>query len=217
MTMALPIAAEAAGGLVGAGGAAAGTGAAGAGAAAGAEGAGGAAVRSAAGRQSVTARTGVKPTSPKTPADKPPASGRTGKGSASSSASDSAKSKKGPDRGRSLKIPKFSGLKGGSGAHKLVIAEFILCVVLIGIAPILVRPPAPDGSGREHVYLANDFVRLSATCLLFFVLALMANQPRSAKFAAAFGGLVVLGAAFNANKAFIAVSSLFTTPKTATP
>lgn len=204
--MTLPLAAEAVGGLAGAGGAGA--------AAAGTEaGAGGAAVRSTAARRSVTARTGVQPTSPKPPATKPPASGRTGKGSASSSASSKRTS-----RSRALSIPKFSGLKGGSGAaHKVVIAEFVLCVVLIGIAPILVRPPAPDGSGREHVYLANDFVRLTATCLLFFVLALLANQPRSARFAAAFGGLVVLGAAFNANKAFIAVSSLFTTPKTATP
>lgn len=208
--MTVPIAAEAIGGLVGGGGGGA--------AAAGAEaGAGGAAVRSTAARRSVTQRTGVKPTNPKTPATKPPASGRTGKGSTSSSStSDRHQVRFGKDRGRSLSIPKFGGVKGGGAAHKLVIAEFVLCIVLIGIAPILVRPPAPDGSGRNHLYLANDFVRLSATCLLFFILALLANQPRSARFAAAFGGLVVLGAAFNANKAFIALTGIFTTPK-ATP
>lgn len=96
---------------------------------------------------------------------------------------------------------------GGSGAHKLVIAEFVLVILLIGISPIMTRKPAGG-----HVYLAGDFVRLTAACLLFFVLALAANNPRSARFAAAFGGLVTLGVAFNSLGALRATANLFIPP-----
>lgn len=87
----------------------------------------------------------------------------------------------------------------------MVIAEFILCVILIGMSPILTRPPGSSG----HLYVANDFLRLTGVCLLFFILALLSNQPTSARFAAAFGGLVTLGAVVNANKAILAIATLF--------
>lgn len=163
----------------------------------------------AAGSRSVTERTGVAPTRPRAASgirpSSPPAAARTGQGSTSSSAS---RSKGGGGR---LSFPKISTGKGtGATAHRVVIAEFVACLVLIGVMPILVRPPASDSGGNPHVYVANDLLRLSATCLLFFILALLSNQPRSARFAAAFGGLVTLGAAFNANQAFVALAALLT-------
>jgi hypothetical protein len=94
---------------------------------------------------------------------------------------------------------------GGGVAHKIVIAEFVACVVMIGADPVLTRKPADS-----HLYLANDFVRLTAVCGLFFVLALAANTDRMAKISAAFGGLVTLGILFNAAPAFYAISSVFT-------
>lgn len=94
---------------------------------------------------------------------------------------------------------------GGGVAHKIVIAEFVACVVMIGADPVLTRQPADS-----HLYLANDFVRLTAVCGLFFVLALAANTDRMAKISAAFGGLVTLGILFNAAPAFSALSSVFT-------
>lgn len=103
-----------------------------------------------------------------------------------------------------FKAPK--GLTGGSTAHKLVVAEFILVVFLIGFTPLLSRK-SKDG---KHLYVANDFVRLTAACLLFFILALLANGKQSAKFAAAFGGLVALGTLFNANTGFQALAKIFT-------
>lgn len=181
--MTLPVAAEAVGDL----------------AQAGAEsGASAQGVRTAARSHSVTDRTGVKPTNPRPPRSDarptPPKSARTG-----------TARKRVAMGGRSLDVPRFSGTGHGGGAHRLVIAEFLACIVLIGIAPILTRP-----AGNGHLYVANDFLRLSATCLLFFVLALLSNQPKSARFAAAFGALVTLGALFNASQGLTAVANLFT-------
>lgn len=97
-------------------------------------------------------------------------------------------------------------LSAGSGtAHRVVIAEFAVCVVLVGADPVLTRKPT-----GTHVYLANDFLRLSAVCMIFFVLALMSNSEKSSKVAAAFGGLVTAGIAFNAKQAFTALTAIFT-------
>ncbi len=163
-----------------------------------------AARRTAARSHSVTDRTGVKPTNPRPPRSgdrpSPPKSARISTGT--------ARKRTTTGGGHSLTIPRFSGTGHGGGAHRLVIAEFIACIVLIGIAPILIRP-----AGNGHLYVANDFLRLSATCLLFFVLALMSNQPKSARFAAAFGALVTLGALFNASQGLTAVANLFTPSK----
>lgn len=95
------------------------------------------------------------------------------------------------------------GMKLGK-AHRVVAAEFLLCVVLVGLGPIVIRKPK-----NGHVYEANDFVRLSALSLLFFVLALMSNTPRTAKLAAAFGGLVTLGVVYNAAPAVTAAGAVF--------
>lgn len=96
-------------------------------------------------------------------------------------------------------------LSKSSNAHRLVIAEFILVIFLIGFTPILTRK-SEDG---KHLYVANDFVRLSAACLTFFVLALLSNSPRSSRFAAAFGGLIALGTLFNANAGLAVIAKLF--------
>lgn len=153
--------------------------------------------------RSITARTGVTPPKPKTRSPRPAASApeprRAGTGTPRRAGTGRTAR---PTQG--FKGPKLTG--GGRGAHKLVIAEFMLCVILIGAAPILTRKAGP---GNSHLYAANDFVRLTAVCLLFFVLALLANQPRSARWAAAFGGLVTLGTVFNATQAITALASIF--------
>lgn len=93
----------------------------------------------------------------------------------------------------------------GGGAHKMVIAEFLLCVALVIAAPLFTG--APDSNG--HLYKPDVFVQLSAVCLLFFLLALMANHPGPARFAAAFGGLVTLGVMFNTQSVIRAVGNIF--------
>lgn len=104
------------------------------------------------------------------------------------------------------------GRKGGTAgtaAHKLVVAEFILCVLLVGITPIAMRKPGKDG----HLYVPNDFVRLSAVCLTFFVLALLSNSPKSSRVAAAFGGLVTMGVVYNASQSLTAIGAIFVSSK----
>lgn len=186
MTVAIPLVEEAA-----AGGAAAGEGAAAT------EG------TSTLGGKSVTERTGITPKRPASPrqSPRPAQSGRKGQGSSNQSGG------KGGKGGKSRGFPKGK-ITGGKGtaAHKLVIAEFILCVILIGLTPIIMRQPGENG----HLYVPNDFIRLTAVCLLFFVLALLSNSPRSSRFAAAFGGLVTLGVLFNANQAILAIGNIFT-------
>lgn len=137
----------------------------------------------------------------KAPGSDTPSSGREGGGSAGSRKKGQGKSSFGSLRGFST----TGGFGKGSGAHRLVIAEFIACVVLIGASPLLTRQ-----STNGHLYVANDFLRLSGVCLLFFILALMSNSPQMSRFAAAFGGLVTLGALYNANAAIVAIAELFT-------
>lgn len=148
---------------------------------------------------SITQRTGVTPTTPRPPTDtdRPPATSRRATGS--------SRRASGSRRTGFPRPPATLSLGGHGGAHKAVIAEFILVIVLIGLTPILIRQP--DESG--HLYVPNDFIRLSAACLLFFVLALASNHPQSARFAAAFGGLVTLGVVFNSWRTLYAIGSLF--------
>lgn len=108
-------------------------------------------------------------------------------------------------RGRSSTTRPSSSKGGKSPAHRVVIAEFIACVVLIGITPILTRKT----DGTTHLYVANDFIRLSAVCLLFFLLLLLSNNPSTSRIAAAFGGLVTLGALYNASQFLTVLANLF--------
>jgi hypothetical protein len=100
------------------------------------------------------------------------------------------------------------GLGEGGAAHRVLVAEFVLCIVLIGLTPVLMRKPA-----NGKLYVPNDFVRLSAVSLLFFVLSLASASPRSSRVAAAFGGLVTLGTLYNASGSIKAIGSIFSTAK----
>jgi hypothetical protein len=97
----------------------------------------------------------------------------------------------------SARVP---GLPPGT-YHRIVLAEFAACVILVGASPVLT--PRTKQSGTAEIVdatasLAAPLVRLTAVCVVFFVLALMATGPRSGKAAAAFGGLVLLGTLLNA-------------------
>lgn len=98
---------------------------------------------------------------------------------------------------------------GPGAAHRLVIAEFLLSAVLLLVGPILLRKPGKDGK----MYSPNDFVRASALALVFFILALLSNSPKSSRFAAAFGALVTLGVTYHATGAVQAVGAVFAAAK----
>jgi drug/metabolite transporter superfamily protein YnfA len=92
--------------------------------------------------------------------------------------------------GRVEQRPRRKHYRGAvrGGSHRgLVLAEFLVCVLLIGAQAFMF----PVGVGYSKS-LVKPFTRLSATMLLFFVLALMTTSEKSGRFAAALGGLVVV-------------------------
>lgn len=91
--------------------------------------------------------------------------------------------------------------------HRWIMAEFVLAVILVGASPFV----KPGGvAGKDTPSLAGPLVRLTAVSLIYFILALIAQGPRSGKIAAAFGGLVLLGTAFNSLPLFTTVTAVFT-------
>lgn len=96
--------------------------------------------------------------------------------------------------------------------HRWIMAEFILAVVLVGASPFL-RPGGLAGKAEKDIQpvssLAGPVIRLTAVSLIYFILALMAQGPTSGKIAAAFGGLVLLGTAFNSLPEFTTLASAF--------
>lgn len=65
-----------------------------------------------------------------------------------------------------------------------------------GVIIICVAVPLKAGSDGYQKTMVSTIYRVSALTLLFFVLALMANNPKSGKVAALFGALVDLGIVF---------------------
>jgi hypothetical protein len=101
--------------------------------------------------------------------------------------------------------------------HRIVIAEFLATVVIICAAPLLVPRSAGSGTPGEEaaaavrtIALSRPLVRLTAACVVFFILALLAGGERTGRVAAALGGLVALGALLNATDALAALGQMFT-------
>lgn len=85
--------------------------------------------------------------------------------------------------------------------HRVVLAEFVIAIVIVGASPVLTPRPGTTAAGDvagAAVSLAGPLVRLTAVCVLFFALALMSTGAKAGKVAAAFGALVDLGALLNA-------------------
>lgn len=94
--------------------------------------------------------------------------------------------------------------------HRVVLAEFIGTILVIAIAPLVVpQKSEADDAGIVAVSFAGPLVRLTAVCVLFFVLALMATGEKSGKVAAAFGALVLVGSALNAGDMWGALVKAF--------
>jgi hypothetical protein len=112
---------------------------------------------------------------------------------------------------------KKQAVRLSSGAwHRIVIAEFIATVAIIVAVPFLVpRDDTSAGPGEEaaaavrSLSLSRPLVRLTAVCILFFLLALSANGARSGRVAAAGGALIMLGTFYNATEALTALGQMF--------
>lgn len=97
--------------------------------------------------------------------------------------------------------------------HRWVMAEFVGCIVLVGLTPLLNEPKDANGqpaATADVLFGADALVRLSALCVVFFILSLLSNQEKSGKFAAAFGGLIMTGILVNTSPAmWKQIGSLF--------
>jgi hypothetical protein len=100
----------------------------------------------------------------------------------------------------------------GVGWHRVVMAEFIAALFVLVFAPILT--PATDQSGSKGFFRAADIVRMTAVCMVYFILALLTNGQKLGKVAAAFGGLVLTGVVYNnaigTQSVFTAIAAIFT-------
>ncbi len=92
--------------------------------------------------------------------------------------------------------------RGPQGKYRrILIAEFIVCVMLLGLSPLAV--------GRHEVGPVRFMKRGSATCALFVILGLISSGGRgAAKAAAAFGGLVTLVLLIDQRSAFGKLASI---------
>jgi|SRR5579859_1294883 len=107
--------------------------------------------------------------------------------------------------------------------HRIVIAEFLATVLIIAAVPFLVPRDSGSGTPGEEaaaavgsLSLSRPLVRLTAACVVFFMLALLANGQRTGRAAAALGGLVTLGALLNATDALTALGQMFAGAQSAT-
>lgn len=75
-------------------------------------------------------------------------SSRQSKGSSRRS---SGTKRKSSSRRRSGGLPAKLSIGGGTNAHKIVVAEFILCVVVIGVNPIMTRPPKTPAERLRYI------------------------------------------------------------------
>jgi hypothetical protein len=85
------------------------------------------------------------------------------------------------------------------GGNKVIVAEFIACMVLVGLAPIVGTTTSAGAWLKKGAAVTG----------LFLVLSLVASGgPRSSKIAAAFGGLCTLALLINSHEIFAAIIGL---------
>lgn len=96
----------------------------------------------------------------------------------------------------------------GKSYHRAVLAEFIICVILVLLGAILT--PRVKNGVLEFVHV---LVQLSAVCFVFFVLALLGAGKSTGKVAAAFGGLITLGVLLNSSGAILEIGKIFKGPQ----
>lgn len=95
----------------------------------------------------------------------------------------------------------------GKSYHRFILAEFIACLVMIAAGMILVPAQGEaQGAGAAGRSFAKQLVQLTALCVVFFMLALASTGPKTGKVAAAFGGLVTLGVAWNMSEMWTGLS-----------
>jgi hypothetical protein len=125
-----------------------------------------------------------------------------------------------PVRARAERLPARAGAEAWDRPatlppktyHRWILAEYAVCIVVVASHPFL-APKKDVETSAVTKSLAMPVIRLTALSMVFFVLALLANGPRTGKVAAAFGGLVTLGVIMNATESAKTLSKMFTPKK----
>lgn len=101
---------------------------------------------------------------------------------------------------------------------RVVGGEFLLAALILAASTVMISkargkqlasvPPQTPGSTRA-LTTAMPLSRLTATCALYILLALLSSGDRTGRIAAGFGGLVVLGVVFSERDVFTAMSEIF--------
>ena len=103
--------------------------------------------------------------------------------------------------GRSAARSSRGALKGRlPGTHSyqpVILAEFIVAVVLVSVSPLASGGTAnAQAKGSASPYDVNTLKQLVAIGMTYFVLALFGASEKAGRYAAWFGGLVLLGLGF---------------------
>lgn len=89
------------------------------------------------------------------------------------------------------------------GARRVIVTEFAICSVIVALSPL---------TDRHRDDKPGDWMkRMTAVCLIFFILAIVSSAGRGpAKVAAGFGGLVALALALSERDLFAKLAVIFT-------
>lgn len=104
-------------------------------------------------------------------------------------------------RGKS-KSSGSSGSSGGLNPHRILIMEFVICIIILALYPLQ--------GGKEDEKPGAWMKKGSAMCGLFLILGLVSSGGRKAgKVAAAFGGIVTVTLLVNERSVFVKIAELF--------
>lgn len=95
----------------------------------------------------------------------------------------------------------------------VILAEFIAAILLVALTPIAANKQEQTKSGGLSPYAGQDMIKLAALTLVYLILALLSVRPGPGRFAAWFGGLVLLAVGLNEAAHLAQVLDIFGTVK----
>lgn len=88
-------------------------------------------------------------------------------------------------------------LPGSHTYQPVILAEFVVAIVIVSVSPVAKGGTAESiAKGSPSPYSVNTLKQLVAIGMAYFVLALLAASQRMGRYAAWFGGLILLGLGF---------------------
>jgi len=121
------------------------------------------------------------------PAGQPGPRGRPG-GTSRSRPRRSVRSTLGAGPGRGIKSSNYQGV---------ILAEFVAAILLVALTPIAANQKQQTQSGGLSPYAGQDMIKLAAITVVYLILALLSVRPGPGRFAAWFGGLILLAVGLN--------------------